>query len=157
MAEYKPLVLIAGRVTQLSSSDTLDAKVKETEGITLQNEELAAAISLGMATYISSGGKCKRAQADAAGTCKVIGLCAAAAGIAAGDSGLIQSGGQLVSADWTSVVGATTLAPNATYFLSNSAPGQLVTSAPTTGYVVEVGTAISATTMQIAIKSPIQL
>lgn len=152
----KPLVLNAGKIEQLQAGDTLDAAVAAIDVEILSNEESSDAITIGMAAYISSAGKVKKAQANATGTKDVIALCRDAS-IASGDSGAFQTDGQLTSADWTAVVGVATLTPGSIYYLSGDTAGKLTTTPPTSGWVVEIGEAHSTTVLDINIRQPVKL
>jgi len=57
------------------------------------------------------------------------------------------------------VAGTIALTPGATYFLDPSTAGRITTTAPTTAgqYVVRVGRAVDATTLDIEIELPILL
>lgn len=156
MALRKPIVLVDGKLQQISSSDTLDARVIETEGVTLENEESSAAVTKGMAVYLSSAGKCKKAKADASGTMEVFGLVADDS-ITAGNSGLVQTAGQLQVADWTDVADGATLTAGAQYYASAAVAGKITSTPPTAGFIKPVGRAITTTTMQILIGQSIQL
>ena len=156
MALKKPLVLNSGRVEQIQTGDTLDATSANVDAITLASEEITDATTIGMAVYPSSTGKFKQAKADATGTKDVIGLCRAAS-IAAGLSGDIQLDGPLSVADWTSIIGAATLTTGSIYYLSGATKGLLTATAPVTGWVVEVGIALSTLILQIKIRQPVKL
>lgn len=155
MAARKPLVLVSGKIQQLSSSDTLDATVNETEGVSLTNGE-SGAITKGLAVYLETADTTKKALADAIGTAEVFGLVADDS-IAAGSSGVVKTAGQLVNTDWSAVMGTTHLTAGAIYYLSNAASGSITATPPTTGFITEIGRAINTTTMQIAIRVSIKL
>jgi len=155
MALRKPLVLEDGKIEQIQAGDTLDAAVSAIDVISATNGEIGA-ITIGMPVYISAADTVKKAQANAPGTKDVIGLVRDAS-IAAGTPGMIQTDGQLVSANWTLVVGAAVLVAGSIYYLSEGTAGQLTTTAPATGYVVEVGQAFSTTTLDINIRRAIKL
>jgi hypothetical protein len=156
MTARKPLVLNSGQIQQLQSGDTLDASCNEVDVVSLTSEEAADATTIGMPVYISSTAKFKQAKADAVGTAWAIGVCRAAS-IASGASGDIQTSGQLTSADWTAVIGAASLTAGARYFLSEATKGMLTATPPATGFVVQVGIALSTTMLDIDPEQPIQL
>ena len=156
MAARKPVVFVAGKYQQLQAGDTIDASCNEVDIITLENEEGADAIVKGMAVYISSAGKVKKAKADAVGTRDVIALCLTDS-VAAGQSGSMQTDGQITIADWTAVIGAAALVAGSLYYLSEATSGKLTATPPATGSVVEIGIAISTVMMDINIKQPILL
>ena len=155
MATRKPLVLNSGQIEQLQSGDTLDAAITEVDLVTMTNGE-ASAISNGEAVYTDAADDVKLALADAAGTARVLGLVKTDS-IAASASGSIQIDGIISIADWTAATGSATLTSGSVYYLDNSTAGNLTSTAPTTGYVVEVGQAISTTEMAITIKAPVKL
>jgi hypothetical protein len=73
-------------------------------------------------------------------------------------SGDVQTDGPFTLADWTSVIGSTSLAAHTLYFLSTT--GGLLTATPpsTGGNVVQaIGRAVSATTLDIDIQQAILL
>lgn len=157
MASRKPLVLINGIVSQLPSSDVLDAQTAAKDVIQKQNDN-ASSITVGQAAYIKANGNVDLARANASGTAGVAGLVGDAS-IAAGSTGSIVTDGVVVSSDWTSVTGGTALTPGAIYFLSEATAGSLTTTAPSAGgqFVVAVGRAISATEMEVGPERPIAL
>lgn len=155
MALRKPLVLDSGQIEQIQAGDILDAAVTEIDIVSATNKEVGD-ITIGMPVYLFEADQVKKAKADAAGTARVLGLVRAAS-IAADASGYIQTDGVLASADWTAVIGSTTLTAGSVYYLSAATGGQLTTTAPTTGYIVEVGQAISTTELELSQRSPIKL
>ena len=154
MSLRKPLVLVDGGIQRLQSGDTLDAISNNPDVINLTNAN-AAAITIGQPVFSSAADNVDLADASAVGSAKPIGLVQTAS-IAASASGSIQLDGVLSSADWTVVIGAATLTSGATYFLDVTA-GQITETAPVTGYVTEIGIAISTTDLAIDIKAPIKL
>ena len=155
MALRKPLVVVDGLVQQLGSGDTLDAPISEVDLVSLTNNN-ASAITIGQPVYSAAADACDLAKADAIGTARPIGLVKDAS-IAASASGNIQTDGILSNSDWTSVIGSTTLTSGSVYYLDNATAGKLTATAPTSGFVVKVGIAISTTEMAIDIESPIGL
>ena len=154
MALKKPLVLNGGTIEQLQAGDTLDASAQNPNVINLTNGN-AAAITIGQPVYSSAADTVDLADASAVGSAKPIGLVQADS-IAASSTGAIQLDGVLNSSDWTAVVGSTTLTSGATYFLDITA-GKMTSTAPTSGYITEIGVAISTTELAIDIKAPIKL
>ena len=154
MALRKPLVLVDGGLQQLQSGDTLDATSNNPDVISLTNAN-AAAITIGQPVFSSAADNVDLADASAVGSAKPIGLVQTAS-IAASAVGAIQLDGVLHSDDWTAVAGAATLTSGATYFLDVTA-GQITETAPTSGYVTEIGVSISTTDFAIDIKAPIKL
>jgi len=155
MALRKPLVVVDGQVQQLQSGDTLDAATSGKDLTQLTNGNTNA-ITIGQVVYISGNDTVDLAKANASATSKAVGLVADSS-IANDSSGNIQMQGVISNTDWTTVVGSTTLTAGATYYLDNATAGKMTTTAPTSGYVVEIGTALSGTDFNIEIKSPIKL
>jgi len=121
----------------------------------------AGAVVIGTPIYGKSNGKADKAKADAAGTSRVTGLVTDVTVATAGDI-VGQSAGQLsaTTGQWDAVTGQTGgLTPGSVYYLSAATAGMLTTTAPVTvtQFVVEVGVALTATTMLLSIKSPVLL
>jgi hypothetical protein len=156
MALKKAIVIGAdGEFEELQVGDTLDGPIAEVDVVSMTNDN-AAAITQGQPVYVSGSLAVDEAQANAGGTTEVIGLVRDAS-IAAAAVGSIQTDGILDVADWTLVIGAAALVVGTVYWLSAAAPGQL-TSTPPTGNpnrLVRVGTAISTTSLEISISSPV--
>ena len=144
MAIRKPLVIVNGEVQQLQPGDSIG----EVQLISITNGD-AAAFVIGEIAYIFGAGSVKKAKADALATMEAFYF--ATAGIAAAASGFFQSSGILA--------GLSGLTPGATYYLSPTTAGAMVTTAPTaTGqFVVRLGKALSATEFEIRIERPILL
>lgn len=154
MAVRKPIVLVNGQLEQLQPGDRLD--IGNSKPRTNNN---AGAIVIGQVVYSIGAAAVDLAQADAQSTIRVAGLVADTS-IAAAASGEILFDGILVATttQWDAVTGQTGgLTFGADYFLSAATAGGLVTTAPTTGFVVRVGYALSATEFEIEIGQPIKL
>ena len=154
MAKKKPLVMTDGKIEQLQPGDN----IFEVNLPTYTNGE-ASSVTICQAVYSFGAGSVKKARSDAAGTSRAIALVASTT-VAAAASGQCQTEGTLVAttAEWDSVTGQTGgLTTGATYFLSNATAGNLTSTAPTTGYVQEIGTATSTTDLAIKFTSPIKL
>lgn len=124
---------------------------------TLTNAE-ATQVVICSAVYSFSAGNFKKAIANAAGTTRVVGL--AAASINASASGGVVTAGELsaTTVQWDAVTGQTGgLTSGSVYYLDNATAGKLTTTAPSTGYVVEVGQAVSTTQMIVRPYQPVQL
>jgi len=154
MAERKPMVLVDGVLKRLPSGDTVSGATADV-GFSATNSNTGS-ITIGQPVYVDGAGTVDLAQANASGTAKVAGLVKDAT-VANGASANIQHSGVLTSADWTSVVGSTTLTAGSRYYLDASTAGQLTATAPdTTGqFVVGVGMALSTTELLIEIERPI--
>lgn len=157
MALRKPLVQVNGQIQQLQAGDTLDASVTEVDLIDMTNDNVGS-ISKGQPVYVSSAGSVDLAQADAAGTKSVVGFVYDTS-IATATTGSIQTDGVIEVADWTSIAGSATLTAGSKYYLSDSSPGEITSTAPTTSgnYVVPIGTALSTTELEITIEPTILL
>ena len=116
-----------------------------------------AAMSAGQVLYIVTDGHGALARANAAVTAGAVGLVFADVGI--GETACYITEGHITLADWTAVIGAVSLIPGSNYFLSTSAAGKITATAPTTlgEYVVRIGRATSATTLDVEIELPIRL
>jgi hypothetical protein len=160
VALRKPLVVVSGQVQQLPAGDTLDALVSEKDMLSLTNGESTAMV-ICTPVYISGVNTCKKAQANAAGTAGVVGLCATVSA-AAGASSSVQSDGVLsaTTAQWDAVAGTTGgLAFGTLYYLDPATAGKIAATAPsTTGqYVQPVGRALSTVDLEITIGASVLL
>jgi hypothetical protein len=155
MAQVKPLVLNAttGRIEQLQNGDFL----KEVDHPKVTNAN-AGAVAFGRVMYLASGGM-DLARANAGGTTPSRGLVADNS-VASSSVGTLQSNGVLVgtTTQWDAVTGQTGgLTAGAIYYLSEAVAGGMTTTPPTTGYVQEIGEAISDTEFLIDVKQEIKL
>lgn len=148
MAVKKPLALYGGEIAQLQTGDTLETPGTNVDIVSLTNGDVGAH-AVGDVVYISAASEAKKAKADAGATKGAIAFATAA--IASAASGTYQTDGILA--------GLAGLTAGAVYFLSAATAGAMTTTAPsTTGqYVVRLGTAISATELEIQIEPPILL
>jgi microcystin-dependent protein len=124
----------------------------------LTNNSGAVTIPICTPVYIVSADKIASGKADASGTARLFALTMAA--IAGAASGFCATEGVLVAttAQWDIVTGGSGgLTANAIYYLSSATAGLITTTAPTTGYVVEIGIAASTTELNIQIKQPVKL
>lgn len=162
MANRKPLVIGAdGRPQQLQAGDTLQATVTGGEQQQLTNGN-AGAIVVGSPVYITTNDTCDKAQANAAGTKEVRGLVSQAPSIGAGLTGAVQLAGvlALTTAQWDAVAGTSGgLTANTPYFLDPATAGKITSTPPTTvgQYIVELGTALSTTELDVDVGRPILL
>lgn len=158
MAVRKPLVLNGGQIEQLQPGDTLDATVSEVDLITLTNGGGGAAV-ICSAAYVSAAGTFQPARANASGTTRVIGLVKSTS-VAAAASGSIQTDGVFTATttQWDGVTGGSGgLTAGAVYYLSEATAGNLTATAPTSGFNLPVGIALSTTELEISIGEPIKL
>lgn len=135
-----------------------EALASET-GTTLTNNN-AGAIVIGTPVY-NDGTGVDKAKADASDTSIVLGLVGDTS-IASAASGSVQFIGVLdaTTAQWDAVTGESGgLAAGSVYYLDAGTAGRLTTTAPIDvgEYVTEIGEAVSATKMKLAIKRPIEL
>lgn len=152
MAARKPLVIVDGQIGQLSASDTLDAAISEVD-VTSATNSNAGSVVIGNVMYVDGAGTMDLAQADGAGTVKVLGLVKDST-IATATAGQVQTNGVLVATtgEWDNITGETGgLTPGACYYLSAAAAGDMVLTAPTAvgEFVAPVGLALSTTEFQI--------
>lgn len=119
----------------------------------------ASAIAIGRAVYASAAGAVKLANANASGTVNIVGLVQATSinSAAAGEvatSGVVEA----TTAQWDAVTGQTGgLTFGARYYLSNTTAGALTTTAPTSGFVVLVGVALSTTKLALQLGPVVEL
>lgn len=144
----KALVMVAGRIQQLQSADTLAGPFQEMEGQTWTNGDAGNHV-IGDVVYLNTADNVKKAKADAAGTADAIAV--ATATITNGTTGVYQTSGTLG--------GLSGLTAGSKYFLSQTTAGLLTVTAPTTAgqLVVEIGEAVSTTELLINIKPAILL
>lgn len=97
------------------------------------------------------------ANANASGTMRFIGFASAAINNAATGSVTTQGALTGTTGEWDAVTGQSGgLTPGSVYFLSNATAGNITSTAPSTGWLVRVGVAISTTTMLIDKGEPLQ-
>lgn len=152
MPARRPMVIISGQLQQLPAGDSIDGPVSEVDIVPLTNASGSSA-AIGRFVYPSGSGNFNLAQANAAATRNVIGAIRDTA-IANNAVGNIQTDGvlTLTAAQWAAVSGETNgLTPGAIYYLSATTAGAITSTAPSTAgqYVVQVGMALSATTLDI--------
>jgi hypothetical protein len=158
MVARKPLVQNAGQIEQLQAGDNLDIPLVQ---LVQRVNDNAGTINIGQPVYATGAGNVDLAQADAQGTIRVAGLVADAT-IATTATGAVAVDGTLVATtgQWDAVTGQTGgLTPGANYFLDETGPGLLTTTAPSTtgNFVVQVGHALSDTEFEIEVQQSIKL
>ncbi len=120
-------------------------------GILIDEGVAAQAIDAGEVVYIPSAGNIDLADASAIATGRAVGV--ARENIASGASGEFVSNGKVTNTGWS-------LTPGATYFLSGTTPGAIVTAPDDTtegtAVVQSVGFALSATELYVHIPPPMQ-
>ena len=119
--------------------------------------EADAAIAIGQPVYLKTSGHADLAQADAAGRAGAIGFAITAAEASFAVDYVTE--GKLTLADWTAIAGTAALVAGANYFLDAASRGRITGAAPTAAgqYVVRLGRAASALTLDIEIEAPIRL
>lgn len=146
MASKKPLVVNTdGSVEQLQSGDTLNATVSELDSIVLTVG--TGGVTAFDAVYVSAADTVIKAKADSGTTKNVLGLALTTASAAA--TVTVQTNGV--------VSGMTGLTAGAIYFLSGATAGLITATAPTTGWVVQLGLAISTTELYLDPQPSIKL
>lgn len=149
------------------NSVTVDTYGRVTAGTTASTEYVSAsltngeasAIAIGRAVYPSASGSVKLAVANASGTKDIVGLVASTS-VASGVAGTIAVSGVVTATttQWDAVTGQTGgLTFGARYYLSNTTAGALTTTPPASGYVIQVGVALSTTKLSLNIGPVIQL
>ena len=141
-----------GRVTSGSG-----ASVGVTISSQLVNDETVT-IPACTPVYSDAAGGVKRAIANAAAASQVVGL--AVADITTTATGAIATSGEVTATtgQWDAVTSQTGgLTFGALYFLDNTTVGKITTTAPSSGYVISVGQALSATKMLVRVGVRIQL
>lgn len=116
-----------------------------------------ATVNIATTVYSDTSGTFKKARANADATSKPIGILAATTNNAA--SGSVVTHGEITATtgQWDAVTGQSGgLTAGSRYYLSESTAGNLSTTAPTTGYYVEVGVALSTTKLKVNIGPRIQ-
>ncbi|OQW92913.1 MAG: hypothetical protein BWK79_00120 [Beggiatoa sp. IS2] len=113
------------------------------------------AVQTGHPVYINAENHLELACAESLPRAQGFGLCAFPAN--PGGNVSVYVDGFISRADWTPITGTLFLIPGKTYYLSNTEPGKLTSTPPTTGYLLSVGTAIYPDTLDIEISQLIQL
>lgn len=147
MAVKIPLVLAAdGSIEQLQSGDTLSTAGA---GSDLTLVAATGGLSALDVVYITNAGEAAKARANAVGTANAIGFAFGAA--SGGANAQVRTDGVLT--------GFTSLTPGQPVFLSAATAGAIVQTPPTTAgeFVVRLGVAINATTVEIEIEPRIKL
>lgn len=151
MAIKKPLVITNGQIEQLQAGDTL-------ANPNLLQRTFDSTTTIGQAVYASGANTLDLARANAQSTVRVAGLAAETVGT--GNTGNVLADGvlTLTTTQWDAIAGTTGgLTPGANYFLSEATAGNLTETAPATGFVVQVGHALSDTEFEIEVQQPIKL
>lgn len=148
---YDTQVATTQLVVEVNPSTTLAAA---TIGMQAENKEPSSLPAGAIVAMHSSGSGIVRASADDS-MLPAVGIIPTSR--MASEVGIVQTDGTLELNDWTAIVGTTTLAANASYYLSTT-PGQLTTTIPQgAGRLVQaIGKAVTPTTLDISIMNPIR-
>lgn len=113
-------------------------------------------IHLGQPIYVKqANARAYRARALFEEASRVRGFCKAE--VTTGNMFGVTSGGRLELADWSVPLGgAVLLTPGVIYYLSD-VTGQMMANSPTTGFIMQVGVAVTTTILDIAIQTRVQL
>lgn len=152
MTERKPLVLVDGNVVELPAGDYID-----NGNIVERQNNSGNAMPGGTPVIASSGTGVNMADASQATKLNVMGL--AMEDLAVDALGKFQCDGivKLTAGQWDVVTGDSGgLDANLVYYLDTTT-GKLTSTAPTSGWVVRVGLAISATELRLGISAPIAI
>lgn len=161
MPSYKPLVYVPGTGIQvLQTGDSLNASANEVDVLPPLTNGETAAVNICQAVYISAANTMKLARSNAAATSPTVGLVVSTT-VAAAATGLAQASGSFTAttAQWDAVTGQTGgLTFGAQYYLDAATAGKLTTTPPALGnQYVEIGRAISTTTMLLRLTTPLPL
>lgn len=110
--------------------------------------EASVTIQAGQAVYLTADNRLGLAASAAMPQAECVGLCSIGAG--AGFAAEYVTDTSLTLLDWTAATGHAELTAGAAYFLS-ATPGMVTTTPPSSGYLVRVGQAQSATTLDLEI------
>ena len=127
------------------------------ETIDYHSAEADSTIEIGNPLYLTGVGHVNPARSDAAGTTQVVGLSITDTSATFTCNYLTE--GRIERSDWTDIASVANLSAGATYFLDPTLSGRITSTAPTAAgqYVVRVGRAVNATTLDIEIELPILL
>ncbi len=85
-----------------------------------------------------------------------IGICTTLGGVAVSGTATVATEGAFTTTDWTAIAGVTSLTVGTVYYLAAVA-GQITATIPVAGWRQPIGTATSATTLDLEIVEPIQI
>lgn len=141
-----------GRVT----SGTAPSAVAQL-GVSLTNQSGATIEKFKVVYKTATADQIAKANANSGTTAYPVGLASAAISNTASGTVIVGGVATGTTGEWDAVTGQTGgLTPGSRYWLSNATAGNLTTTAPTTGYLVKVGIAVSTTQMLLQIGEPIQ-
>lgn len=138
---------VYGRITAGTTSPTDQVQVTLTNGN-------AGSIVIGRVVYVSGADTCNLANANNISTSTVVGIAtsitaASAAPVTVAVNGIITA----TTGQWDTITGQSGgLTPGAKYYLSNTTAGAMTTTAPSTGVLAPVGTALSTTKLAMNVE-----
>ena len=132
----------------------------EYSSLALTNDE-SGSVVCGTPVYSDASGAFKKAKADAAGTCLVVGLVTDTS-VAAAASGTVATGGvvTLTTTQWDAIMGTSGgLTFGTLYFLSDATAGLGTATRPTTAayFMTPLGKALSTTELELMLGAPVKL
>lgn len=153
--------LTTGFETRVAAAETAIALLQAIDPLVPVTNANASPIVLGQPVYVTDNDTVDLARANALSTSGVLGLVQDNS-IAASGTGDVLTSGHLTgsTAQWDAVTGGTGgLTANSIYYLSATTAGRLTATPPSTSghVVVEVGKAVSTTTLKIAVILRIRL
>ena len=117
--------------------------------------EADVAILVGQPVYVKATGHVALAVANSPGMASAVGFAVTAAEPTFTVNFLTE--GKLTLVDWTAVSGTAFLTPGNAYYLDAAMAGQITNVVPASGYVVRLGRATSAVTLDIEIEPSVRL
>lgn len=114
--------------------------------------DIAAGLLLDMRTSGANEGKLVLGNSSNLDEARIVGMATTSATVASGDEVEYSPDGLVTLSDWTAVIGSPNLESGKVYFLTTN--GQMSTTAPTTGFLVQVGTAQDQFSFSVDIKAP---
>jgi len=151
MAIRTPLVLNAGRIQQLQSGDAL-ASTPELKSFTNDN---AGSLVIGAPVYMTAADHVNKAQANATGTCDVVGLVYdTTIGTGAAGNVIVDGVMTATTTQWDAVAGTSGgLTFNTIYYLDPATVGKITATPPATAgqFSVLVGRALSTTELELTL------
>jgi hypothetical protein len=149
-----------GATGSTGSTGATGAAGSDAQTITRTNHSASSAV-IGSPVYIRSDGTFDLAKADASGTINPVALVKDTS-IAGSSSGNLQTAGPVTATtgQWDTVAGTSGgLTPGTLYYLSDATAGKITSTPPSTAthYIIELGTAVSTTILNLNIRPSIQL
>lgn len=157
MVARKATVMVAGVLQDMPTGDTLVGAATSIDTFGMTNAE-ATAIIIGAPVYIFATGSVKKAQANAMGTSRIMGLVYDVT-ISNGAIGNICTDGPVTATttQWDAVTGQTGgLTPGSAYYLDAATVGKITATPPSAAgqTVVNLGIALSTTVFDVTVTPP---